>query len=229
MREERRSARARPRNSLPSPARVIPTSSTTGPGGPTSHSPVEPIARPGPCLARPCAIGSRRGYYTTYGTAPGSQALKDALTALAGIARFDGDCRPVFVRLAGADNEIYLDLGNDDWEVVRITADGWDIIPAADAAVRFRRPGGMLPAGASNTGRKTPDPAPAGQRQERRGVCLGCCLAARRLLRPSGPYTMLYLAGEQGTAKTTLARMLRSSSTLMSRHYEPSPARKASC
>jgi 5S rRNA maturation endonuclease (ribonuclease M5) len=147
-------------------------------------------------------------FYADYGTAPTSQALRDALTALAGIARFEGDCRPVFVRLAGHEDEIFLDLANEDWEVVRITAHGWDIIPAAAAPVRFRRPAGMLP---------LPPPSRGGNLSALRRLVnvkteAGFALIVAWLLgalRPSGPYPMLGLAGEQRTAKTTLGRILR--------------------
>jgi hypothetical protein len=148
-------------------------------------------------------------FYAVYGTAPGSQALQDAVHTLAGIARFEGECRPVSVRLAGDEETIYLDLGNEEWEIVRITAQGWDIIPAAAVPVRFRRPGGLLP---------LPRPTRGGTlsalrrlvnvKNDEAFVLVVAWLLG--VLRPSGPYTMLYLAGEQGTAKTTLARTLRS-------------------
>ena len=147
-------------------------------------------------------------YYATYNTAPGSQALKDALNTLSGIARFEGKCRPVYVRLAGHDGDIYLDLGNQAWEVVKITVAGWEVIPAVDAPIRFRRPAGLLP---------LPYPVLGGTLAAFRKLVnvkdeanftliLGWLLGA---LRPDGPYTILGLAGEQGTAKTTLGRMLR--------------------
>jgi hypothetical protein len=148
-------------------------------------------------------------FYAAYGIAPGSQALQDAVHTLTGIARHEGECRPVFVRLAGDEQTIYLDLGNEAWEVVRVTAEGWDIIPAARAPVRFRRPAGLLP---------LPTPIRGGTLSPLRALLNvkhpeAFDLIASWLLgtlKPAGPYPILGLVGEQGTAKSTGARMLRS-------------------
>jgi hypothetical protein len=148
-------------------------------------------------------------YYAQYQAAPNSQASQDALNALAGIARFEGECRPVHVRLAGDEETIYLDLGNDEWEVARVTQKGWGVIAGADAPVRFRRSAGMLP---------LPRPIRGGTLSGLRTLLnlrndAAFDLVAAWLLgalRPAGPYPMLGLAGEQGTAKSTGARMLRS-------------------
>ena len=152
-------------------------------------------------------LGAR--FYAAYVTAPASQALQDALNTLAGIAKFEGECRPVAVRFTGHEGDIYLDLGNDAWEVVRVTAAGWEVIPAAGAPIRFRRPNGLLP---------LPHPTRGGNLRDLRRLVnvkdkadfmliIAWLLGA---LRPNGPYTILCLTGEQGAAKTTLARMLRS-------------------
>ena len=59
-------------------------------------------------------------------TAPGGQALQDALATLAGFARFDGACHRCLSELLAADHDaIYLDLGTRPWQVVQISADGW--------------------------------------------------------------------------------------------------------
>ena len=150
-----------------------------------------------------------RRFYTTHDKAPGGHALRDAFETLAGIARFDGECRPVFVRLAGHDDTIYVDLGDDAWQVAHVTPDGWDVVSAAACPVRFRRPNGLLP---------LPMPAPGGDiealrrlvnvaRDEDFALIVAWLLGA---LRPAGPYAMLCLTGEQGSAKSTLARTVRS-------------------
>jgi hypothetical protein len=43
----------------------------------------------------------------------------------------------VYYRYARLGNEIYIDLGNKKWDVVRITSEGWEVIP--DPPVRFVR------------------------------------------------------------------------------------------
>ena len=83
-----------------------------------------------------------RRFHGAEGRAPSGQAIRDALDVLTGRALYDGPEHPVFVRIAGDGDDIYLDLGDPLWQAVRITATGWEIV--ADPPVRFRRPKGLL-------------------------------------------------------------------------------------
>ena len=82
-----------------------------------------------------------RLYFEQKGTAPGSQALQDALGVLEGMALFRSDEYEVHLRLAEHDGAVYLDLADDYWQAVRITANGWEVVHAPP--VRFRRSRGM--------------------------------------------------------------------------------------
>lgn len=146
-------------------------------------------------------------YYVSERTAPSASALQDALSALSGRARFEGAEVETFVRLAGHEGRIYLDLCDRDWRVVEITAEGWRVV--SEAPVKFRRARGMLP---------LPKPVRGGSIEELRGflnvgsredwVLLCSWLVAA--LRPRGPYPIFALHGEQGSAKSTTARAVRS-------------------
>jgi hypothetical protein len=150
-----------------------------------------------------------RRFHQAYGRAAGGQALRDALDVLMGRALFEGPECPVYVRVAGDGTDIYLDLGDALWQAVRITATGWEIV--ADPPVRFRRPKGLL---------RLPVPVRGGTvDQLRRFVNLrdddqdsqwrlfvGCLVAA---FRPNGPYPILALNGEHGSAKSTTAKIHR--------------------
>jgi hypothetical protein len=146
-----------------------------------------------------------RKYYEATQKVPGSQALQDALSVLGGISRFDGPEHPVFTRLAWHDGVIYLDLCNQDWEVMEVTAAGWRCL--TDPPVRFRRARGMLPLARPAAGGSV-----AALRRfincadEDWPLVLAWLVAG---LRPTGPYPVLPLHGEQGSAKTTTARVLR--------------------
>ncbi len=145
-------------------------------------------------------------YYRAQGRAPGSQALQDAIGALTGRALFDGPEYPAPVRLADHDGAIWLDLGNAAWEAVRIDATGWTIVP--EPPVRFRRPRGLaalpLPvAGGTLAALRPFVNCPAADDWR---LVLAWLLAA---CRPSGPYPLLALHGEQGSAKSTTAKVLR--------------------
>lgn len=146
-----------------------------------------------------------RRFHEAYERTPGSQAMQDALAVLEGQALFDGPERPVFVRLAEHEGTIYLDLADAEWRAVEIDGDGWRVV--ADPPVRFRRAAGMLP---------LPVPEPGGSLNDLRALLnVGdedwylVVAWLVQALRPTGPYPVLVVNGEQGSAKTTLSRMLR--------------------
>jgi hypothetical protein len=148
----------------------------------------------------------RRRYYEATADALSAAALNAALNLLEARAQFDGPERTVHVRVAEHENRIYLDLADQAWRAVDIGPDGWRVV--AEPPVRFRRPAGLLPL-----------PIP------QRGGALGeltlflnlpgqddLVLVAAWLLatlRHGGPYPLLVISGEQGSAKTVLSKMLR--------------------
>src|SRR5262249_46056133 len=122
-----------------------------------------------------------------------------------GKARFDGATFPLNVRVAGLGGRVYVDLADDAWCAVEIDAGGWRVVGAPP--VRFRRAKGMLPLPAPEPGGSVADlRALVNVSDEDWPLLLAWLVAA---LRPSGPFPVLKLLGEQGSAKTTLARVLR--------------------
>lgn len=117
-----------------------------------------------------------------------------------------GSVRPVFMRVAEHERNIYLDLADRAWRAVEITPDGWRVIDAPP--VRFRRPAGMRPLPVRERGgsidllRRFLN---VGSDNDFR-LAVAWVLAA---LSGRGPYTVLALAGEQGSAKSTAAAALR--------------------
>jgi hypothetical protein len=142
------------------------------------------------------------------GKSPGSQSVTDALTVISGYARHDGDTREVHIRVAGLEDRVYLDLGDEDWSVVEVTPEGWRM--TSKSPVRFRRAPGMLPL-------PVPVSSSTTALEELRGLLnvedaddwlltQGWLLAA---LSPRGPYPIMELVGEAGSAKSTHARVCR--------------------
>jgi len=137
---------------------------------------------------------------------PKSQALTDLIETLKGVARYGGDKQPVFTRLAGKDKNIYLDLGNDKWGVVEITSEGWKVI--SDPPVKFIRSQSLL---------RLPKPERGGSindlgkflnvQDDDLILVIGFLLFC---LSPNGPYPILIIQGEQGSAKSTFGRVIRS-------------------
>jgi hypothetical protein len=147
-------------------------------------------------------------FYKAEGKAPGRKAVEEALDALEAEAVHGGITRSACVRLAQAGGRIYLDLADAGWRVVEIDVQGWRLIEAEAAPVRFWRPRGVLP---------LPAPEGGGSVEDLRAylnvngdddfrLVMAWEIAA---LRPRGPYPILALQGEQGSAKSTTARILR--------------------
>jgi hypothetical protein len=158
-----------------------------------------------PLRTKPFKTWLARRYYHSHEAAPGSQALQDALAVLEGKAIFEAPIHEVAVRVAEHDGAIYVDLADEHWQAIRITAEGWEVV--ADSPVRFRRPVGMRELAAPTRGGKLNELRPfVNAGREDWPLIVGWLLAA---LRPRGPYPVLTLHGEQGTAKTTTVRVLR--------------------
>jgi hypothetical protein len=145
-------------------------------------------------------------FYKQSGGAPSSQTVNDALSVLEAQALFDGPEEEIFIRLAQRQGTVYLDLCNASWQAVEITSKGWKII--SDPPVNFRRARGI---------KSLPRPVRGGSISELRPflnvatdndfVLFVSWLVAA--LNSRGPYPVLVLQGEAGSAKSTTERVLR--------------------
>jgi hypothetical protein len=149
---------------------------------------------------------ARRFFEATQG-APSSEALQSALNVIEAKAHFDAPERVVHVRVGGLDERLYLDLSDATWRAVEIDATGWRVID--NPPVRFRRAAGMQP---------LPVPVADGSIEVLRSflnvhsdhdfvLVVAWALA---VLRNRGPYPVIVLSGEQGSAKSTFSAILRS-------------------
>jgi hypothetical protein len=149
-----------------------------------------------------------RGYFAEHGEPPSSWAVSRVIGLLEAQARFAGNAPAPAVR-AGRDRDpnviaYYIDLGDASGRAIRITAGGWEIVDHPN--VDFRRPPGQ---------RALPVPARGGSLELLRPF-VNLDEPSFRLvivwltwsILPIGPYVILCLTGEQGSAKTTLAEML---------------------
>jgi len=116
-----------------------------------------------------------------------------------------GPKHPIYTRIAEHEGAVYIDLADEEWRAVRVTPAGWEVV--SNPPVRFRRPNGLLP---------LPTPERGGRLDEMRRfinvtdeewpLVAAWMVAA---LGPSGPYPVLILGGEQGSAKSTTARAIK--------------------
>jgi hypothetical protein len=135
---------------------------------------------------------------------PGSAALKEAVEALQSLAITDGAERRAAFRVAGSREIILVDLGQPDWRVAQVTQEGVVIVPNPG----LFRPGGQypLPMPASGVDRGIGDLRRLVNVSGEDFVLLvGYLLAALG----SGPYPILIISGEEGSAKTTLCRVIK--------------------
>jgi hypothetical protein len=148
---------------------------------------------------------ARRFFEATEG-APSSEALQSALNVIEANAHFGSPERAVYVRVGGLDGRIYLDLGDESWRAVEIDATDWRVIEKPP--VRFRRAAGMLALPVPTRAGAIADLGPfLNLKTDEDFVLVVACLLA--YLRPSGPYPVLGLSGEQGSAKSTFSAILR--------------------
>lgn len=145
-------------------------------------------------------------YYKGFEKAPRNQDLQEAIAVLEARAYFDSPECELYIRVGGFQGRIYIHLCDEQRRAVEIDAEGWRVI--SDPPIRFRRTKGMRP---------LPEPLAGGSIARLRPflnlgsetnwiLCLVWLIAAYR---PTGPYPILILQGEQGSAKSTTAKLLR--------------------
>ncbi len=139
------------------------------------------------------------------GIVPGSKALADATLALEAAAFQKKSVRQVYLRFARVADKLFVDLADDQGRVVEVTAMGWQVV--THCPVAFLRPPNLAP---------LPVPERGGCLQDLRqflnvtdeefplvrGFILDCYKGV-------GPYMVLLINGEQGSAKSTATKILR--------------------
>ena len=147
-------------------------------------------------------------FYRRRGRALSQVALSAAVNALVGEALFEGAENDVSVRLAGVGGRVYLDLANDERHAIEIDSNGWRRVDPIEKGVRFVRREGML---------ALPMPEQGGDLDALRELVnvpsdddwilvKGFLVMS---LHPCGPYPVLSINGEQGSAKSFLTRFVR--------------------
>ena len=144
-------------------------------------------------------------YYQTYESAPSDESLRTAVRTLEAKAIFEGQEHRVALRVADLDGCLYLDLASPNGAVVKIAADGWEIIEKSP--VRFWRSPSMHPLPTPKRGGDIATLAEIVNVASKHDFILMVMWALAAL--SEGPYPIAAFTGEQGTAKSTSTRILR--------------------
>jgi hypothetical protein len=145
-------------------------------------------------------------YIAQYKKVPNKNSLNDLIEHVDASAYSTPDkTRQVYYRIAYYYGKIYIDLGDPTWKAVEITSSGWGVIDKAPVA--FIRNNTMLP---------LPPPVQGGMLNELQKIIncpddhtykmmISWLVAA---LNPDISCPILSITGEQGSAKSTAARLL---------------------
>jgi len=148
-----------------------------------------------------------------------SEGWSEAVGTLEGLARFKGPEREAFLRVGKHNENIYIDLGTDDWQIIRVSPNGWDIIPYAECPIRFYRADCQLPLPIPTRGGSLDDLWQLlNVREADRPLVLGWILST---FTPDGSKPILTFSGEKGSGKSSAA-------TLLKRLTDPTKVSKAS-
>jgi len=150
-------------------------------------------------------------YYLSFNHGATINAIKEAIATFDAKAVISEKILEPSLRFARADGKLYLDLCNDSWDVVEISADGWNIVKNVGGDVRFIRKDNM---------HSLPRPITPGDGEnpleelrallntpaESWRLLLSCVIAC---FDPSIARPILMLQGEQGSGKSLLLTILR--------------------
>jgi putative DNA primase/helicase len=148
-------------------------------------------------------------YYDDQGAAPGKNAMEECLNAVEALAVARGKRYTAFIRVAEHDGRVFIDLCNDDWQVIECSKNGWAVVD--NVPVKFVRRDGMQP---------LPIPEPVTEQlsgiEELRSF-LGNLTQGHFALviawlvncyRDTGVFPVLMIHGESGSGKSFLTRLL---------------------
>ncbi|WP_306546506.1 toprim domain-containing protein [Malikia spinosa] len=145
-------------------------------------------------------------FYKHGGKVARDQAVREALSVMAGLALHDGECREVYIRVAVVGGAYLIDLGQTGNSLaVKVEPGCWSLVDEPEA--RFIRPDAM---------RALPTPERGGDLSKLWGL-VNVPESARLLVlawildcfRPETPFPVLELLGEAGSAKSSTQDALR--------------------
>jgi hypothetical protein len=143
-------------------------------------------------------------YFRNTKREPKSADINGALLLLQAEA-WEEPPKKLYIRVAGVNGKIYIDLADSDHRVIEIDSLGWKVV--SDCDVWFLR---------SSTQRSLPEPKAGGSLLDLRPfvncsdddfvILLGWIVAS---LNPEGPFPLLCISAEQGSGKSSVTTILK--------------------
>ncbi len=137
---------------------------------------------------------------------PSSETLNSALNTIEGIAIYEDENYNLSVRVAGNGNEIFYDLGDDCWQIIRLTSEGWEVKP--HDKILFERH--------SNVTKQSYNPANEGNidliwrycsiKEEDKLLFLTAVISS---LIPDIPHPIVFIYGREGRIKSSTCKVVR--------------------
>src|SRR3990167_7419223 len=132
-------------------------------------------------------------------------ALRDALAVMKSKAVFEGKCHKVYMRAGYLSGKIYINLADDQWQVVEVSEEGWRVLK--ESPIKFRGTQNMRP---------LPLPSQNGD-MNLLWTHVNIPIAAQKLvlawmldcLMPHTPFPLLILTGLHGSCKRRSQENLR--------------------
>lgn len=145
-------------------------------------------------------------FRNTHDRIPHNGAITSAVQMLEGEAVFKGKMRKLHTRVARVGDEIWYDLCDEQWRAVRVTPEGWSVV--SNPPIIFRRykhqAAQVEPSRGANVQTLLSLLNVVGKDNEILFlVYLISCLI------PGFPHPILYVHGPQGSAKSTLSKVVR--------------------
>lgn len=145
-------------------------------------------------------------FFRVFGKAPGKQAIEDALSTIQAKARINGITHTVFRRVGHANENIYFDLGDKARSIIEISQNDYHIVRTCP--VKFLRSSSMRPLPLPERGESIDvlrNYVNMGSENDFKMTVAWLIVA----MMPNGPYPILAIDGQQGSAKSTTANILR--------------------
>lgn len=152
---------------------------------------------------------AQRLVFEKIGRVVNAMAFRDALNVLTGQALYDGELVKVNFRVAKNGNAYFIDLGQSDWKVAKITSAGWEIVESS-RDVFFYRTTAMMP---------LPEPERCSFKdlpkllshhfnldEQQLYLLIAYLLSA---LMPDTEYPILEITGPPGSGKSTVQEQIR--------------------